>query len=258
MCVMLIAVLAALLVAQQPETLSLLGDPLYARKLPKAERAAADAALARAHAAYTKNPAGAAEILALYQAHLALGRIGDALIVLTHGVEAHPQDATLLLERGRGYITIRKFEPAARDLSIAARTLPAARCALGLAHYLSGDYPRARATYAECAEPGVFGYLADRRAGGSPTRPPVAAGPAPATAPPIRFPGTVARDKATAREPLAATYLAAAERLLAGDEDGARDRLKQIVERNRNDWMDPAYIAAEADYARLPQKKRRR
>src|SRR3954470_3888753 len=101
--------LLALLLLQQPETLSLLGDPLYPPKLAGAARAAADAELSRAHAAYMKNPSLPAEILALERAHVALGRIGDALIILTHGVEANPGDASLLLERGRAYIVIRKF-----------------------------------------------------------------------------------------------------------------------------------------------------
>ena len=250
MWVMLLAVLVGLLV-QQPETLSLLGEPLHRPKLPKAERAAAEADFARAHAAYTAKPSGTAEILALQQAHLALGRIGDALVVLTHGIEANPDEAALFLERGRGYILIRKFAVAERDLRKAAEKLPAARCALGFALYLSGDYDRARAAAADCGDAGVFGYLAERRAGRPAAKPPAPDGPIPTTSPPIRFPGTVKKGDATAAEPIAASYLAAIEQLLAGNEDDARERLKTIVERNRKDWMDPAYIAAEADYARL-------
>lgn len=246
-----------MLFAQQPETLSLLGDPLYAPSLPKAERAAAEAELARAHAAYMKDPASVAEILALQQAHLALGRVGDALVLLTHGIEANPEEPALYFARGRGYILIRKFDIAERDLRKAAEKLPAARCALGLAQYLSGDYARARASYADCRDTGIFGYLAERRAGGSPANPPVPEGPAPATAPPIRFPGSVTKETTPAPQPIAASYLAAIERLLAGDTDGARDRLKTVVERNRRDWMDPAYIAAEADYARLRKPTRK-
>jgi tetratricopeptide (TPR) repeat protein len=236
----------------------LLDEPLYAPKLTKAERAAAEAELARAHAAYTAKPSGPAEILALQQAHLALGRIGDALVVLTHGIEANPGESALYLERGRGYLMIRKFSVAERDLRKAAEKLPAARCALGFAHYLSGDYERARAAYADCRDTGVFGYLAARRAGHSAARPPAPEGPIPTTSQPITFPGTV--KKADAPEPLAASYLAAIERLLAGEEDDALERLKKIVERNRNDWMDPAYVAAEADYARLkkPAKNKKR
>jgi tetratricopeptide (TPR) repeat protein len=273
MFVMRMAVLAALLMVQHPETLSLLGEPLYAPKLPKAERAAAEADFARAHAAYSAKPSGTAEILALQQAHLALGRIGDALVVLTHGIEVNQEEPALYFARGRGYLLIRKFDVAARDLKKAAEKLPAARCALGFAHYLSADFDRARAAYADCPDSGVFGYLAERRAGGTaatpptPPTPPTPEGRAPTTPAPIRFPGTV--KKAPPAEPIAASYLAAIERLLTGEqaktederrkaEDDARERLAQIVEKNRRDWMEPAYIAAEADYARLKKPARRK
>jgi tetratricopeptide (TPR) repeat protein len=253
-------VLALMLLLQQPETLSLLGDPLYPPKLPKAARAAAEAELARAHAAYMKNPSAPAEILALERAHVALGRIGDALIILSHGIEVNPADASLLLERGRGYIVIRKFDLAERDLSKAAATLPAARCALALAQYLTGDYPRARVSFGECGERGTFGYLAERRAGGTPAARPAPDGALPTTPPPLRLPGAVKKDTTPASQPIAAMYLAAIDRLLAGDQQAARVALKKIVDENRSDWMEPAYIAAEADYARLklPEKKKKK
>jgi len=255
MFVWLIVALAGLLM-QQPETMSLLGQPLFAPKLPKAARESADAELARAHAAYTAKPSGVAEVLALARAHAALGRIGDALIILTHGVEANPDASELLLARGNGYIVIRKFEVAARDLSKASAKLPEARCSLGFAQYLAGDYERARTTYKDCSDAGVFGYLAERRAGGTPARRPVPDGPVPSSSSPIRFPGTVAKEKVAA-EPIAATYLTAIEALLDGKKDDASERLKTILERNRNDWMQPAYIAAEADYAKLTARARR-
>jgi tetratricopeptide (TPR) repeat protein len=261
MCVVLIVVLAAMCAAplhaerQQPETLSLLGEPLSAPKLPKAARSAADAELARAHAAYTAAPSGVPEILALARAHRALGRVGDALIILTNGLEANPDAPELLLERGGGYILIRKFDVAARDLTKAAAKLPAARCSLGFAQYLAADYDRARKSYADCAGAGVFGYLAERRAGGTPSTRPVPEGPAGSAPPPIRFPGAASGKAAPSAQSLAATYLDAIDVLLAGDEAGARDRLKKIVEKNRRDWMEPAYIAAEADYARLKGRR---
>ena len=58
---------------------------------------------------------------------------------------------------------------------------------------------------------------------------------------------------------MAADYMDAIERLLAGDQDAARDRLKKLVEKHRrNEWMEPVYIAAEADYARVKKPDRRR
>jgi len=257
MCVVLMAVLAALL-AQQPETLSLLGEPLYPPKLPRAERTKAEAELARAHAAYMSKPSGPAEILALHDAHVALGRIGDALVVLTHGIEANLEEPQLYLARGRGYITIRKFDAAERDFRKAAATLPSARCSVGLAQYLAGQFERARESYTDCGNAGIFAYLAERRSGRAANRPASVEGRLPSGPPPIRLPGTVKRGSEPAPEPIAASYLAAIERLLAGDEDGTRDRLKNIVEKNRHDWMEPAYIAAEADYARLKKPERRK
>ena len=258
MFVVLMVVLAALLSLQQPETLSLLGEPLYPPKLSKDARVAAEAELQRAHAGYTANPSGVAEILALHRAHLALGRVSDALIVLTHGIEANPDALELYLERGRGYILIRKFQVAQRDLNKASPKLPAARCSLGLAQYLAGDYARAHTTYAECKDGGVFAYLAERRAGGKPTQRPVTDGPLVAASAPIRFPGTAAKEKVTAPESLSGAYLTAIELLLDGHPDAARERLKQVVEKNRNSWMDSAYIAAEADYARLNKPARKK
>ena len=34
--------------------------------------------------------------------------------------------------------------------------------------------------------------------------------------------------------------------------------LKKIVEKNRDDWMEPAYIAAEADYAKIVKAEGKR
>jgi tetratricopeptide (TPR) repeat protein len=257
MVVILIVALAALL-TQHPETLSLLGDPLYPPRLPKAERAKAEAALAVARAAYDKQPSNPATIIGFEQANLALGRVGDALEILTHGLEVNQDDPRLLLERGRSYIRIRKFQPAERDLRKAA-ALPAAKCALAFTLYLSADFAQARQSYAACSNPGVFGYLAERRSGTSPATRPTPGGAVSSAPPPIRFPGTVSsgRQNAGPPQPLEASYLEAIERLLDGNTDDAVERLKKIVEKNRrNDWMEPAYIAAEADYARLKKPER--
>ena len=255
---MTLVVVLALVLSQQPETLSLLGEPLFAPRLSKADKAKAHADLAAARAEYDKQPSAPAAILALQEAYRALGRIGDALEVLTHGLEANADEPRLLLERGRGYIIIRKFEVASRDLAKAAETLPAARCALGLSQYLSADYARAAETCRKCADPGVFGYLASRRAGEPASARPVPSGPPPTPATTIKLPGSVSSPASEAPKPIAASYLEAVERLLAGDEGAARERMKKIVEKNRRDWMEPAYIAAEVDYARLKKTEKRK
>ena len=255
---MRLVVVLALLLSQQPETLSLLGDPLFAPSLSKADKAKANADLATARAVYDRQPSKPEAILALEQALRALGRIGDAIELLTHGLEANPDEPRLLLERGGHYISFRKFDVAARDLSKAAETLPAARCALGLAQYLSADYVRAKETYGKCSDPGVFGYLATRRTGGSDAARPVPTGPPPTAATTIKLPGSVSSTASETPRPIAASYMEAVERLLAGDEDAARERMKKIVEKNRRDWMEPAYIAAEVDYARLKKTEKRK
>jgi len=266
MLVILALVLAAL-VGQQPETLSLLGEPLYPLSLSKSDRAQAEETLRAAHAAYEHDPNAVANVLGLARAHLAFGRVGDAIEILTHGLEANADDPQLLRERGRGYILIRKFDVAQRDLRKAAEKAPEANCDLGLAQYLAGTFPHAQASYAHCKDPGVFGYLSERRAGAAPRpgsgqaaeRPPVTRPQAEPQE--IRMPGSPAPQKEKARPPLATEYLDAAELLIAGNKDEATSRLKDIVRKYRKDeWMDPAYIAAEADYARLykpPRKKKK-
>jgi tetratricopeptide (TPR) repeat protein len=260
MVVIPIVVLAALL-SQQPETMSLLDEPLYAPSLAKAERARAEETLAAARAAYQKGPNDPATILAYEQAVVTFGRVGDALEILTHGLETNHDEPRLLLERGRNYIRIRKFAPAQRDLRKAAESLPAAKCSLAFAQYVSADFRSARDTYATCPDPGIFAYVAERRAGGTPSSKPAATGPPPSAGAPIHLPGSVARQKADAETPIVADYMAAVELLISGDQPKAVERLKQIVEKNRrNDWMEPAYIAAEADYARLykPTRKKKK
>jgi tetratricopeptide (TPR) repeat protein len=255
---MMVALALAAMLVQQPETLSLLGDPLYPFSLSKSARAKADDDLRTAHAAYEKTPNDVAAILALARAHLAFGRVGDSIEVLTHGLEANPDDPRLLLERGRDYIAIRKFDIAQRELRKAAEKLPEANCGLGLAQYLAGAYPPAQATYGRCADPGIFAYLSARRAGATAERPSVDRPPADDE---IRLPGSTAPRKPRAQAPLATVYLDAAELLIEGKKDEATARVKDIVRKHRrNEWMEPAYIAAEADYARLykpPRKKKK-
>ena len=237
---------------QQPETMSLLEKPLFAPPLSRDERDKRETALAVARAAYDKDRANVDAILALARADMALGRVGDALEVLTRALETRPDDPRLALERGRGLIVIRKFELAAKELRKPAETLPDASCALGVAQYLAADYAHARESFVKCPDPGVFAYLADWRTGPSAMpRPTVSREPAPDPSAPIRLPGAAKKPGPPMRMPIEGRYLDAADRLIKKDTTGAKALLKQIVEKNRNEWMDPVYIAAEADYAKI-------
>jgi tetratricopeptide (TPR) repeat protein len=236
------AVVALLLAAQQPETMSLLDAPLYAPSLPKEERKKAEADWAQAYEAYKQKPSDAATVLALGRANLALGRVGDALEVLTRGLEMKADDPALLAERGRGYIVIRKFAVAERDLRKAAATVPAARCSLALTLYLQANFVAARDAYKNCEHRGTLAALAERRAA------------------PAQAQAAAAIQKRGEDTPsIESRYADAMERLLAGDADAAREQLEKIVEKDRKKgWMEEIYIAAEADYARLYKPERRK
>lgn len=243
--------LSLVLLAQQPETMSLLDKPLYAPRLPAEERARRDADLVLARAAYDRDPANVDAVVGLARAESALGRVGNALDVLTHALEAKPDDPRLALERGRGLIALRKFDVAVRALARPAETLPEARCTLGIAEYLAARYTRARDALAKCEQPGIFAYLAEARTGSTHTpRPAVSREPArdPSV---IRLPGAPTKPGPAMRLPLEAMYLDAVERLIKRDAEGAKTLLKGIVEKDRERWMDPVYIAAEVDYAAL-------
>jgi tetratricopeptide (TPR) repeat protein len=225
---------------QQPETMSLLKKPLFAPPLSKDDRASREAALAAARTVYNRDRANVDAAVELARAQMALGRVGDSLETLTRAQELKADDPRLALERARGLIVIRKFELAARELRKPAETLPEASCVLGMAQYLAADYPHAREAFAKCPDPGIFAYLADWRTGPS-------AMPRPAVAPADPSPKK-GHESAAA---MTTRYLDAADKLLKKDTDGARELLKQIVEKDGNRWMEPVYIAAEADYARL-------
>ena len=110
--------------------------------------------------------------------------IGDALEVLTRGGRGQARRARgWPSSAGAATSLIRKFDVAANAIcGRPAETLPEASCALGIAQYLGGRLPRAReAAYAKCPDPGVFGYLAEWRAGSDRRcrSPPARDGPSP-------------------------------------------------------------------------------
>ncbi|HEY3886300.1 MAG TPA: tetratricopeptide repeat protein, partial [Vicinamibacterales bacterium] len=222
------------LAQEQPQTLSLLGAPLYAPPVAGAARARIESDLASAQAAFTKDSSNVDAALAAARADMALGHIGDALELLTRAREGKPDDPRLLVETAGDLIVNRKFDAAERDARKAGDAAPGASCVLGFALYLKADYARAKGAYATCRDPGVFAYLADRFTGGSTVaRPNVPAEPA-STTPALRLPGSLVRSDKT-ENPLTAAYLDAAERLASGKRKDARDRLKRIVEKHMSE-----------------------
>ena len=181
---------------------------------------------------------------------------------MTRAIEGKADTPQLRLERGRGFITIRKFELAQREFRKAADKLPEAHCDVAFSLYLLGDYKQSHEEYGKCAEPGIFGYLAARRSGADAgARPDPQADPDGRSAE-IKLPGSVSSKPATREPSLAADYMDAVDRLIANDKTLAKDLLKPIVEKHKKRWMEPVYVAAEADYARIvkaePKKKKKK
>ena len=71
--------LSLAILAQQPETMSLLDTELYAPSFPREVRAKLEAELADARVAYQKDPAKADAAIAYVRAQAAIGHVGDAL-----------------------------------------------------------------------------------------------------------------------------------------------------------------------------------
>ena len=154
-----------------PETVSLLGERLYAPALPPATRAIYERRLAEARAAYDRAPANADSIIWLGRRTAYLGRYREAIAIFTEGIAKHPDDARMYRHRGHRYITVRELDRAIGDLSRAAaltmdkpdevepdgipnaRNVPTSTLQsnvwyhLGLAHYLKGDFERALTAY---------------------------------------------------------------------------------------------------------------
>jgi len=149
------------------EAISLLGDSLVRPPLSDSLRAAHEAQLATARAAYERAPENVDSIVWLGRRTAYLGRYREAIEIYTRGLATHAGEPHLLRHRGHRFITIRQLDSAVLDLTAAARAaarqpdevepdgLPNARNQprgtlrtniqyhLGLARYLLGDYERA-------------------------------------------------------------------------------------------------------------------
>lgn len=247
------------LLLQQPETLSLLETDLYAPSFPRDVRAKLETDLSDTRSAYQKDPKNADTAIAYVRAQVAIGHVGDALESLARAIEVIPDDQRLVLERAKALVIYRKFDAAERDARKTADALPEANCTLGLTLYLKMQFPESRGAYGKCSAPGVFGYLADRRAGGTAVaRPDLSTLSEQPAAPDIKLPGSVSSPAEKPKKTMTAAYVEAAETMAAekkpptrGKKDPAEDALREIVEKQGNRWMEPVYIAAEADYARI-------
>jgi dipeptidyl aminopeptidase/acylaminoacyl peptidase len=159
---------------RKPEATSLLGTPLHPVEIDEETRTGLEESLAKATAAFAKDPESAELAIALGRRHAALGQFREAILVYTRALAKHPKDARLYRHRGHRQITLRELDRAVADLSRAAQLVagrpdepePALDPAippsgslqfsvfyhLGLAHYLKGDFASAEQAYRRCLE----------------------------------------------------------------------------------------------------------
>ena len=138
---------------KEPEVVSLLGKALYATPAEGEELAKLQATLEEAARAVEVDPSNVEAIIGYGRALAGLWRYHEAIEVYSRGIEAHPDVAMLYRHRGHRYISIRNFEKAASDLAKAAvlndRDFDI-WYHLGLAHYLRGEFDKARSAYKSC------------------------------------------------------------------------------------------------------------
>ena len=144
------------------------GEPLYSPDPPAASKARLEADLAKAQAAYDKDPSSLDATVWLGRRLAYLGRFRDSIDVYTKGLKQHPKSAELYRHRGHRYVTVREFDKAIADLDKAAalikgtpdvveqdgapnaKNIPRSTLQsniwyhLALAHYLKADYEKAR------------------------------------------------------------------------------------------------------------------
>ncbi|OGD26762.1 MAG: hypothetical protein A2028_02035, partial [Candidatus Aminicenantes bacterium RBG_19FT_COMBO_59_29] len=117
------------------------------------ELAKLQANLEEAARAVEADPGNSETIIAYGRALSGLWRYHEAIEVYSKGIASHPDEAMLYRHRGHRYISIRDFEKAASDLAKAAALNDKdfdIWYHLGLAHYLRGEFDKARADYESC------------------------------------------------------------------------------------------------------------
>ena len=138
---------------QEPEVVSLLGKKLYASPAEGEELAKLQANLEEGARAVEADPDNVETIIAYGRALAGLWRYHEAIEVYSKGIASHPGEAMLYRHRGHRYISIREFGKATTDLAKAAALNDKdfdIWYHLGLAHYLLGEFDKARTAYESC------------------------------------------------------------------------------------------------------------
>jgi tetratricopeptide (TPR) repeat protein len=124
------------------ELTSGLGRKLYS--LPDDEN------VINARKSLAEDPKSVERVLQLSKAEAGRRQYREAVATTTGGLAFAPKDAGLYLERGHRELGLREFKSAMNDLEQAVRLAPAmldAHYHLGLAHYFSGEFDEAAASF---------------------------------------------------------------------------------------------------------------
>ncbi|HMB90042.1 MAG TPA: tetratricopeptide repeat protein [Rhodothermales bacterium] len=159
---------------EEPEAVSLLGEPLYRQNFPPEQRAKLEANLDTALTNYEQNPNDVENVIWLGRRQAYLWRYQEAIDTFSEGIAQFPDEPKLYRHRGHRYITVRNFDRAVADLQHAADLIEGTEDEiepdgapnpagiptstlhtniwyhLGLAHYLMGNYEDALAAYQQC------------------------------------------------------------------------------------------------------------
>lgn len=158
------------------QTISALGDTLYAIPLDPETTSRFKTNLASARANYNANPDDPEAIIWYGRRMGYLGNYKEAIEIFTGGIEKHPSDARMYRHRGHRYISTRQFDKAIGDFNKAVELIEGTEDRiepdglpneqneprstlhtniwyhLGLAHYLTGNFSEAINAYRECIE----------------------------------------------------------------------------------------------------------
>jgi tetratricopeptide (TPR) repeat protein len=156
------------------QSVSLLGDTLYAPPQAEDVRTVYEGRLAIARETYLADTTRADALIWVGRRTAYLGDYREAIEIFTRGIKEHPRDPRMFRHRGHRYISIRRFDLAIEDLETASRLIrgrpdetepdgiPNARNIptstlqfniwyhLGLAHFLKGEFREAMRAYREC------------------------------------------------------------------------------------------------------------
>jgi thioredoxin-like negative regulator of GroEL len=134
--------------SRKPQVVSALGRQYFAR-------ADTDGAIAKAGAALAADPGNLDLIIAAARAHDVALQFDASIALYTKAIDMAPDDVRAYRFRGHRYISTRKFDLAIKDLERAFALAPSSfdvAYHLGLAYFMTAQFPAAAKTYQGCLD----------------------------------------------------------------------------------------------------------